>query len=105
MDKLVRYDVIMTAMQYLSWSLAGMTYMGVGRNLAYKKEIFFRNKGFTSHYKIASGNSDLFINQVARKNNTHIEISKDSHTCSIAKSGFADWLRTKEAALFNWDSL
>jgi len=96
MDKLVRYDAVMTAMQYFSWSLAGMTYMGVGRNLAYKKEIFFRNKGFATHYQIPSGDDDLFINQVARKNNTQIEISADSQTYSAAKSGFAEWLKQKK---------
>jgi len=96
LDKLVRYDAVMTAMQYLSWSLAGMTYMGVGRNLAYKKELFFKNKGFTSHYQIPSGDDDLFINQVAKKNNTAIEISIESQTFSLAKSSFAEWLKQKK---------
>jgi poly-beta-1,6-N-acetyl-D-glucosamine synthase len=95
-DKLVRFDAITTAMQYLSWSLAGMTYMGVGRNLAYKKEIFFRNKGFTSHYQIVSGDDDLFINQVAKKRNTNIEITRDSQTYSLAKSSFSEWLKQKK---------
>ena len=95
-NKLARYDVIMTAMQYLSWSLAGKTYMGVGRNLAYNRELFFKSKGFTSHYHIPSGDDDLFINQVANKHNTSIEISPLSQTFSAPKSTFKEWLTQKK---------
>ena len=41
--------------------------MGVGRNLAYKKSLFFKNKGFASHINITSGDDDLFIQEVAKK--------------------------------------
>ena len=57
----------MTAMQYLSWSLAGVTYMGVGRNLAYNRQLFYKNKGFTSHYHIPSGDDDLFHQPGSKK--------------------------------------
>jgi poly-beta-1,6-N-acetyl-D-glucosamine synthase len=90
-NKLVCYDTLMTAMQYFSWSLAGMTYMGVGRNLAYDRKLFYKNKGFTSHYQIPSGDDDLFINQVATARNTAIEISSDCQTCSMPKLTFSDW--------------
>ena len=96
LNKLIRFDTIMTAIQYLSWSLAGKTYMGVGRNLAYNRELFFKSKGFTSHYNIPSGDDDLFINQVATKYNTSIEISVKSQTYSKPKSTFSDWLIQKK---------
>jgi glycosyltransferase involved in cell wall biosynthesis len=96
LNKLIRYDTIMTAMQYLSWSLAGVTYMGVGRNLAYNRQLFYKNKGFTSHYQIPSGDDDLFINQVAKKGNTRIEISAQSQTFSSPKKTFNDWYRQKK---------
>jgi len=95
-NRLVRFDTLMTAIHYFSWSLAGMTYMGVGRNLAYNRELFFKSKGFTSHYHIPSGDDDLFINQVATKNNTAIEISKQSQTFSAPKATFSDWMRQKK---------
>lgn len=96
LNRMIRYDTIFTAIQYLSCSLSGMTYMGVGRNLAYNKELFFKNKGFTSHYHIPSGDDDLFINQVAKKNNTCIEIIPESQTFSAPKLNWSDWLRQKK---------
>jgi glycosyltransferase involved in cell wall biosynthesis len=96
LNKIIRYETIMTALQYFSWSLAGHTYMGVGRNLAYNKKLFFKSKGFTSHYHIPSGDDDLFINQVATKHNTCIEISPLSHTFSAPKTTFSNWVIQKK---------
>ena len=72
LNKLIRFDTLYTAIQYLSMALANMPYMGVGRNLSYRKSTFFKNKGFTSHYNIPSGDDDIFISQVANKRNTHL---------------------------------
>ncbi len=98
-NKLMRYDTLTIAIQYLSFSLAGIPYMGVGRNLSYRKELFYKNKGFTSHYTIRSGDDDLFINQVAGRKNTAIEISYDSHTLTEPKSTFSLWLKQKKRHL------
>jgi len=95
LNKLIRYDAVFIAMQYFSFALAGHPYMGVGRNLAYRKSTFFNNKGFASHFNIESGDDDLFINQVADKKNTRIEISIDSQTRSIPKTTFNKWLKQK----------
>ena len=96
---LVRYDTFMVAMQYLSFALAGMPYMGVGRNLSYKRSTFFRNKGFTAHYKISSGDDDLFINQVANSKNTGVAVESESFSYSEAKKTFTDWLKQKRRHL------
>ena len=95
----IRYDTFMVAMQYLSFSLIGMTYMGVGRNLSYTRTMFFRNKGFTSHYQIASGDDDLFINQVSNKQNTRIALQKNSFSYSVPKRTFKDWIQQKRRHL------
>lgn len=95
-NMLVRYDTFLVAMQYLSFAIAGLPYMGVGRNLSYKRSMFFRNKGFTSHYKISSGDDDLFINQVANKRNTRVVVNKDSFMYSEAKKSFGDWSKQKQ---------
>jgi glycosyltransferase involved in cell wall biosynthesis len=95
LNKVIRYDTFFTAMQYLSFALAGLPYMGVGRNLSYRRTMFFRNKGFTSHYKIISGDDDLFINKVANRKNTSIVIDPESFMYSDAKSNYQDWIRQK----------
>ena len=95
LNKLIRFDTMFIAIQYLSYALAGVPYMGVGRNLSYRKSLFYKTKGFISHYRIRSGDDDLFINAVAERKNTRIEISHESHTISEPKTSFADWVRQK----------
>jgi glycosyltransferase involved in cell wall biosynthesis len=94
-NKLIRFETFQTALQYFSYALAGMPYMGVGRNLSYKKEVFIRNKGFSSINQMPSGDDDLFINQVANKHNTAIVIDKDAHTLSEPKTSLHDWMNQK----------
>ena len=96
LNLLIRYDAFVSGMQYFSYALAGMPYMGVGRNLMYSRPLFYKAKGFISHYKISSGDDDLFINAAATGGNTTIEIDPDSHTFSTAKSGLPQWLFQKK---------
>lgn len=95
LNKVIRFDTFMIALQYLSFSLAGRTYMGTGRNLAYKKSLFFKMKGFASHYHIESGDDDLFVNEAANKRNSQVEVSIESHTVSRVKKTFKSWFRQK----------
>jgi glycosyltransferase involved in cell wall biosynthesis len=95
LNKLIRFETFHTALQYLSYALAGIPYMGVGRNLSYKKEVFLRNKGFSSINQIPSGDDDLFINQVANGKNTRIVIDPDAHTLSTPKHSWNAWMRQK----------
>ncbi|AXY77587.1 glycosyltransferase [Paraflavitalea soli] len=95
LNKLIRFETFHAALQYLSFALAGMPYMGVGRNLSYKKGLFFANKGFSSINHVLSGDDDLFINRVANKGNTGIMIDQDAITLSTPKKTFGDWWRQK----------
>ena len=95
LNAFIRFETFHTALQYFSYHLAGNTYMGVGRNLAYRKNLFFKNKGFASHMHIASGDDDLFVNQHADKQNTAIEISPNSFMQSEPKLNFTDFLKQK----------
>ncbi len=95
----IRTDTVFIAMQYLSFAKIGFPYMGVGRNLAYKKSLYFKNKGFAKHMHIPSGDDDLFINEVSNKNNTSIEYSTESFTQSIAKKTFTEWFVQKKRHL------
>ena len=67
------FDSLFTAMRYLGFALAGSPYMGIGRNLAYRKSLFFDQKGFSAHLNLRRGDDDLFVNQVARRENTRVE--------------------------------
>lgn len=95
LNKVIRFETLLTALQYFSYSKIGLPYMGVGRNLAYTKTLFFENSGFIKHMHIKSGDDDLFINQAATKNNTTNCISALSFTESIPKNSFKDWFQQK----------
>jgi len=95
LNKLIRFETFHTALQYLSYALAGMPYMGVGRNLSYRKDLFFRNKGFSSINHIPSGDDDLFVNKAANSRNTAVVIDPDAITRSIPKTTWKGWLRQK----------
>ena len=95
LNKLIRFETFHSAIQYFSYALAGTPYMGVGRNLSYKKEVFLRNKGFSSINQIPSGDDDLFINQVANATNTAIVIDPQAHTLSEPKDSWGDWMTQK----------
>jgi glycosyltransferase involved in cell wall biosynthesis len=95
LNKLIRFETFHTAIQYLSYALAGNAYMGVGRNLAYKKTLFYNQKGFTSHNNIPSGDDDLFVNEAATKYNTTINIEPESFTYSSPKKTWSSWRQQK----------
>ncbi len=99
LNLVIRYEAFFTALQYFGSALTGIPYMGVGRNLAYRREVFFRNKGFASHYELASGDDDLFINEVARGSATRIEIRPESHTLSVPLKSWKAWYYQKKRHL------
>ncbi len=96
LNKLIRFDTLYIAMQYLSLALAKKPYMGVGRNLSYRKSTFLKNKGFISHYNIPSGDDDLFISQVANKKNTDVYIDSVNRVESEPKRSWTTWIRQKK---------
>ena len=96
LNKLIRFETYHTALQYLSYALAGVPYMGVGRNLSYKRELFINNKGFSSINHLPGGDDDLFINKVAHKGNTTVVLDPEAFTLSEAKKSFGDWFRQKQ---------
>lgn len=95
LNKIIRFETFFSALQYLSFALAGKPYMGVGRNLSYKKNLFLKNKGFSSINHLPGGDDDLFINKVATKSNTRIVVDPEAFTLSEPKKTFSTWIRQK----------
>ncbi len=95
LNKLVRWETFHTALQYFTYALAGKPYMGVGRNLSYKKTIFFRHKGFSAFNHVASGDDDLFINTAATEKNTKINIAEEAFTLSEPPGSWSQWIKQK----------
>ena len=99
LNKLVRWETFHSALQYLSYALAGIPYMGVGRNLSYKKKVFFRHKGFSAHNNVPGGDDDLFINAAATRMNTRINIEPESFTLSRPATSWQQWENAEKEAL------
>lgn len=96
MNTFIRFETLKTGINYLSAALGGDAYMGIGRNMAYTKTLFFKSKGFASHMHIISGDDDLFVNQNATESNVRIEIDRDAFTYSQAKTDLSGWYRQKK---------
>lgn len=96
LNQLIRFDAFSIGIQYLSAAINNKAYMGIGRNLSYKKQVFFRSKGFAKHNHILSGDDDLFVNQNAAPNNTQVETDPGSFTYSEPKKTMSEWFRQKK---------
>jgi glycosyltransferase involved in cell wall biosynthesis len=82
----IRFETVYTAMQYLSAAIWKIPYMGVGRNLLYKKSVFERHKNaLTDNLDLASGDDDLFINAAANSENTEVCVNPKSFVFSEPK--------------------
>jgi glycosyltransferase involved in cell wall biosynthesis len=91
----IRFEALITAVQYFSFALLGKPYMGVGRNLAYRKSMFLEVKGFHQFLPVMGGDDDLFVNQHARKENLSICMGEESLTYSVPKRTWADFFHQK----------
>lgn len=96
LNKLIRFETLMTAVQYFAYAKAGSPYMGVGRNLAYTSTLYYEKNGFIKHIKIASGDDDLFVNEAATSKNTAICYTPEAFTYSIPKKKRKKWILQKK---------
>ena len=99
LNRLIRFETFYVAVQYLSLALAGKPYMGVGRNMMYRKALFLQNKGFYTHLRVVGGDDDLLINEVANRQNTAICIEPDTFTVSEPKKTWSSWYLQKKRHL------
>lgn len=99
LSSLISYDTLFIGLQYMGMAAAGHPYMGVGRNLAYKKQTFFQNSGFRGLLGERAGDDDLFVNKVSTRHNTAIVCSRDSITWSAPKTSWREWMHQKRRHL------
>lgn len=91
LNSFIQYETLFTAIHYMGMALLGKPYMGVGRNLAYRKSLFLDNKGFNKHLSITGGDDDLFVNSVSHKNNTAVVMGEASLVYSKPKTNWTDY--------------
>lgn len=96
---LTRWETFLTSLQYLSFAKAGMTYMGVGRNLAYSKDVYESSSKMKDHLHIPSGDDDLLISEVACAKNVGLVVKPEAFTYSEAPQTLKEWWRQKRRHL------
>lgn len=99
LSNLISYDTLVTGMQYLTMARHGHAYMGVGRNMAYRKQTFFDHNGFQGLLNERAGDDDLFVNKITTRNNTAVVCSKQSLTWSAPKRTWSEWVQQKRRHL------
>lgn len=95
MHKRIAFDTLFQSLRFLGFALAGKPYMGIGRNMAYRKELFYQTKGFSSHLNLQRGEDDLFINQVATPTNTKVETDINATMRIQPVYRYKDWKEEK----------
>lgn len=99
LNSIIRFEALYMAIQYMGLCKLGIPYMGVGRNLAYDKTLFFDNRGFASHQFLPSGDDDLFVNENASNKNSTIHFSKNAYTISSSETTWGGYIQQKRRHL------
>ncbi len=95
LNHFIQFETIQTAALYLSAALKSKPYMGLGRNLSYKKSLFLKNNGFIDHLSVTGGDDDLIVNKHANEVNTEICMASDATTFSSPKTTWKEYLTQK----------
>jgi glycosyltransferase involved in cell wall biosynthesis len=95
LNDFIRYETFMTAVIYGTFTLSGMPYMGVGRNMAYKKSTFLTTVNKEKFEKTASGDDDLAVNAMANSHNTVLQFDEKARVISLPKTTFSDFINQK----------
>ena len=98
-NRMVRFDTLFNGLHYLGAAICGHPYMGVGRNLAYRKSLFFESGGYTNLMDVRAGDDDLFVNRVATRKNTGVVVKPESFTWSLSKTSLKEWIQQKQRHL------
>jgi cellulose synthase/poly-beta-1,6-N-acetylglucosamine synthase-like glycosyltransferase len=99
LNQFIRFETLQTALLYLSFAFKGVPYMGVGRNLAYKKSFFNETGGFENFKSIMGGDDDLWVNRHSTKDNTAICTHPESLTFSNPKESWTSFFQQKKRHL------
>ena len=98
-NDIIRYDTLFNGLHYLGRAFLKHPYMGVGRNLAYRKSAFLSVHGFSGLLSFRAGDDDLLVNRLSTGKNTTAVLSRDSLCWSVPETGLKSWLQQKRRHL------
>lgn len=77
---MTRFNMLADKATYLSGAIAGNAYRGSECNLAFRRQLFFDNNGFTESVGLHHGIDDIFLNRIVRDGNYGVELSGQAQT-------------------------
>ncbi len=95
----VRFETVMTGIQYLSWAMAGKPYMGVGRNMLYPRKLFQQEDPYKDQTHIPYGDDDLWVQHASSAGKVAVNTEKASHVFSSPATSWKEWFRQKHRHL------
>ncbi|MFL0684736.1 cellulose synthase/poly-beta-1,6-N-acetylglucosamine synthase-like glycosyltransferase [Algoriphagus aquaeductus] len=99
LNRWIQFETILTALFYLSFGLWKAPFMGIGRNLCYRKSFFMEVKAFKGLWHLEGGDDDLFVNNYATGKNAAIVIDPAATTVSVPKETWKEYLVQKKRHL------
>ncbi len=99
LNEFIQFETLVTAVSYMTFAKLGIPYMGVGRNLAYKKALFTNNQGFDRHKEIVGGDDDLFVGEVAKEAKVGLISTYEGQTISLSSDSWKNWFQQKRRHL------
>ncbi len=99
LNRFIRFETVLTALQYSAAAMWGRPYMGVGRNLLYGRHVFEAVDGFNRHLNLASGDDDLLVNEAGKFFETSVSVHPRTFTFSEPKETIKSWYRQKRRHL------
>lgn len=100
-QKFINFDNVFSTIKYMSYAMRGLAYSGTIKNMAYRKEKFFENRGFASNLNIEGGEDDIFITEVSNGTNIAVETSPNASTSINKEVTLKSFIEKKETDLEN----
>lgn len=94
LNQFIQWETLMTGLQYLGMAIIGKPYMGVGRNLAIRKDKYDLEL-LASIKHLEGGDDDLMISNISSKEKTKVILSLKSQTNSSTKTQLRNYLKQK----------
>ena len=91
--KICSFDNLLFSLQYFSMAIKRKPFIGTYNNIAYRKKLFFDNKGFsqTLNYEYAE---EVFLNRIMDSENTVVVLNQDSFV-KIELENYSHWRTLK----------
>ena len=93
------YDNLIGAVQYFAHALMHTTYRGDLNNVAFVRQLFYKQNGFIAYNHLLYGEEDIFIHRAATSNNVAAEYDPDAATLQQHTPSYGYW-RLHKVSLF-----